>query len=78
MADRTAVFCLWVLDCNRIFMTVHFLHHQKHSGTMTAMQIVHLPLQWNIEKTIHTFFTAVLGGIVGTLIAITWFLMNQQ
>jgi len=34
-------------------------------------------LQWNIEKTIHTFFTAMLGGVVGTLIVIIWLLKSQ-
>ena len=35
-------------------------------------------LRWKVENTIHTFFTAVAGGIVGTLIAIILFLLRLQ
>ena len=35
-------------------------------------------LQWKVENTIHTFFTALMGGMVGTLIAIMLFLLNQR
>jgi hypothetical protein len=35
-------------------------------------------LRWKVENTIHTFFTAMLGGIVGTLIAIVVFLLNLR
>jgi len=35
-------------------------------------------LQWKVENTIHTFFTVLMGGITGTLIAIVLFLLNQR
>ena len=44
MADRSAVFCLWVFDRNRIFLTIHFLQHQQRGSTIPLMQIAHLPL----------------------------------
>ena len=35
-------------------------------------------LRWRIENTVHTFFTAMIGGVVGTLIAILLFLLNLR